>query len=139
MVGVEGVSVGMGQDDIWSQVGHELDQLVKGLIIHPEGIIAQVETLKGRAYGFGSTGGLFVADLFDPLHGLSWFLPQFARLTTLTIRQGHDCSTASVRRGHCNRAGGAPDKIGGMGADYQKFASCAHTSSFVILLILCQL
>ena len=99
--------------ELADQVGQPLD----GGRVH-----ARAGSRRGRGAEVGAERGcgglrLAVTDLLDALLGLPVLLPELARLAALAVRERDDVRRAAALDDRRDRAGGAPDEVGGMRAD----------------------
>ena len=117
VVGVERVERGVREDQLRLELADQVGQPLDGGGVHDERVVAEVEAAEvGAERGRGRLR-LPVADLLDALLGLTRLLPQLARLAALAVGERDDVRRAAALDDRRDRAGGAPDEVGGVRAD----------------------
>ena len=116
MVRVERVARGVREDHVRLELADQVDQPLDGGRVHDERVVAQVEAAEVRAERGCGGLRLAVTDLLHPLLRLPVLLPQLARLAPLAVGERDHVRRAPALDDRRDRAGGAPDEVGGMRA-----------------------
>ena len=117
VVGVERVARRVREDQLRLELADQVGQPVDGGGVHHERVVAEVEAAEVRAERGRGRLRLAVADLLDALLGLTGLLPELARLAALAVGERDDVRRAAALDDRRDRAGGAPDEVGGVRAD----------------------
>ena len=121
VVGVERVAVGVGDDHVGGELADRVDEPVERLAVDLERVVAEVEAAEARAERGRRRLGLGVADAASRSRP-SGPPPSTARRTRRARRRTarSRCAVPPFCGGHGERAAGAPDEVGRVGADREQ-------------------
>ena len=106
----------MGEDQLRLERSNQVRQPFDGGRVHDERVVTEVEAPEVRAEGRCGGLRLAVTDLLHTLLGLPVLLPQLARLAPLAVGECDHVRRATTLDDRGDRAGSAPDEVGGMRA-----------------------
>ena len=115
--GLNGSQRGVREDQLRLELADQIGQPLDRGGVHDERVVAEIEAAEVRAERGSGRLGLAVADLLDALLRLAGLLPELARLSALAVGEGDDVRRPAALDDRRDRAGGAPDEVGGVRAD----------------------
>ena len=123
MIRIVRIVVGVRQHDLRPASAVLLDECLDKRVGRTQRIVAGIEEPDLGAEEPGRALRLGAADLLDAFDRHARFLPGALALAALAVRQAEDAHAIAARRVQRDGAAGAPDEVGGVGAEDEDVTS----------------